>query len=32
MKVTFSNSHYLEMTRKDGNSGAVLISAVFGTR
>ena len=32
MKVTFSNSHYLEMTTKDGNSGAVLIPAVFGTR
>ena len=30
--VTFSNSIYLEMPRKEGNSGAVLISAVFGTR
>ena len=28
----FSNSVYLELTRKEGNSGAVLISAVFGTR
>ena len=32
MKVTFSNSIYLELTRKEGNSGAVLISAVLGTR
>ena len=32
LKVTFSNSIYLELTRKEGNSGAVLISAVFGTR
>ena len=32
LKVTFSNSIYLELTRKEGNSGGVLISAVFGTR
>ena len=32
MKVTFSNSIHLEYTRKEGNSGAVLISAVFITR
>ena len=32
LKVTFSNSHYLKLTRKEGNSGAVLISAVFGIR
>ena len=32
LKVTFPNSIYLELTRKEGNSGAVLISAVFGTR
>ena len=32
LKVTFSNSIYLELRRKKGNSGAVLISAVFGTR
>ena len=32
LKVTFSNSIYLELTRKEGNSGAVLISGVFGTR
>ena len=31
LKVTFYNSIYLELTRKEGNS-AVLISAVFGTR
>ena len=31
-KVTFSNSIYLEVTGKEDNSGAVLISAVFGTR
>ena len=31
-KVTFSNSVYLKLTRKEGNSGAVMISAVFGTR
>ena len=29
LKVTFSNSIYLELTRKEGNSGGVLISAVF---
>ena len=32
VKETFSKSIYLELTRKDGNSGAVLISVVFGTR
>ena len=32
LKVPLSNSNYLEMTRKEGNSGAVLISAVFDTR
>ena len=32
LKVTFSNSIYFELTRKEGNSGSVLISAVFGTR
>ena len=32
LKVTFSNSIYLELTRKEGNSGVVMISAVFGTR
>ena len=32
LRVTFSNSIYLELTRKEGNSSAVLISAVFGTR
>ena len=32
MKVTFSNSIYLELTREEGNSSTVLISAVFGTR
>ena len=31
LKVTFSNSIYLELTWKEGNSGAVLYSAVFGT-
>ena len=30
-KVTFSNSIYFELTKKQGNSSAVLISAVFGT-
>ena len=30
--VTFSNSIYLELKRIESNSGAVLISAVFGTR
>ena len=29
MKVTFSNSIYFELTKKEGNSGAVLISEVF---
>ena len=28
-KVTFSNSIYLELTKKEGNSSAVLISAVL---
>ena len=32
LKVTFSNSIYLELTRKESNSSAVLISAMFGTR
>ena len=32
LKVTFSDSIYLELTRKEGNSSAVLISAVLGTR
>ena len=32
LKVTFSNSIYLELTRKEGNSGAEVISAVFATR
>ena len=32
LKVTFSNSIDLELTRKEGNNSAVLISAVFGTR
>ena len=32
LKVTFSNSIYLELTRREGNSGAVLILAVFGAR
>ena len=32
LKVTFSNSIYLKLTRKQGNSTALLISAVFGTR
>ena len=32
MKETFSNSIYLELTTKERNSGAMLISAVFGTR
>ena len=32
LKVTFSNSIYLELTRKEGNSSAVLIAAVFGIR
>ena len=32
LKVTFSNSIYLELMRKEGNSSAVLILAVFRTR
>ena len=32
LKVTFYNSVYLELKREEGNSGAMLISAVFGTR
>ena len=32
LKVTFTNSIYLELTRKEGKNSAVLISAVFGTR
>ena len=32
LKVTFSISSYLEFMKKEGNSGAVLISVVFGTR
>ena len=32
LKVIFTNSIYLELTRKEGKSSAVLISAVFGTR
>ena len=32
LNVTFSKSIYLELTRKEGNSSAVLISAVLGTR
>ena len=32
LMVTFSNSIYLELKRKEGNSGAALISAAFGTR
>ena len=32
LKVTFSNSIYLELTRKQGNNNAVHISAVFGIR
>ena len=32
LKLTLSNSIYLELTRKEGNSSAVLISAVSGTR
>ena len=32
LKVTFSKSIYLEIARKEGNTGAVLILAVFGTR
>ena len=29
LNVTFSNSIYLELTRKEGNRSAVLISAMF---
>ena len=32
LKVTFSNTIYLELTSKEGNNSAVLISAMFGTR
>ena len=32
LKGTFASSIYLELTRKESNSGSVLISAVFGTR
>ena len=32
LRVAFSNSIYLELTRKEGKRSAVLISAVFGTR
>ena len=32
LKMTISNSIYLELTRKEGNSGSVVISVVFGTR
>ena len=32
LKVTFSNSIYLELTRTERNNSAVLISAVCGTR
>ena len=32
LKKTFCNSIYLELTRKEGNGRAVLISAVLGTR
>ena len=31
LEVTFSNSIYLELTRKEGSSSAVLFSAVSGT-
>ena len=31
-KVTFSNSIYLKLMGKEGNTGAVQISAVLGTR
>ena len=30
LKRTFGLSIYLEFTKKEGNSGAVMISAVFG--
>ena len=29
LRVTFFNPIYLELTRKEGNSGAVLISPAF---
>ena len=32
MKETFSNSIFLELKEREGNSDAVLISAVFITR
>ena len=32
VKHTFSNSIYLEFIRKKHNSGALVLSAVFGTR
>ena len=32
LEQTFSNSIYLELTRKEDKSDAVLISAVIGTR
>ena len=32
LKVTFSKSIYLELMGKEGNSGAVLILAVFESR
>ena len=32
LKLTFSNWIYLEFMGKEGNSGVVLTSAVFGTR
>ena len=32
LKMTFSNSIYRELVKKEGNSGAILISTVFGTR
>ena len=32
LRNVFSNSIYLEFMWKYGNSGAVLVSAVFGTR
>ena len=31
-KAVFSNSVYLEFTEKKDNSGALLLSALFGTR
>ena len=32
LRVTFFNLIYRELKRKEGNSGAALISAAFGTR